>query len=584
MGEGRGCAEAPSAKYLAEPEPRVDRSFDLLAGSPGGVAKLRELILTLAVEGKLVSPVSSDEPASVLLQKIRLEKDRLIAEGKIKREKPLAEVSEKERTLELPAGWEWVRLGSVASRVQYGLTASADPSVAQPKLLRITDIQNDRVNWATVPGVEIGSRDVSGYFLAEGDLLIARTGGTIGKSFLVDAVPVDSVFASYLIRISPLPGLNPRYLKAFASSRHYWSQVFARSMGTGQPNINGTALSELVVALPPLAEQFRIVARVEELMRLCDALEESGRLGDEQHARLTSTLFDALAASESAHALVENWHRVAEHFDLLLDRPEAIDALEQTILQLAVRGSLVEQIKDDETAQAALTRAQQQKAQMVRMGKLKRQQSFHKIVASEMPFEIPSSWAWVRLGEAALKITDGTHHSPPNGPDGEFKYVTAKNIRKWGLDLSTVTYVAAAVHHEIYSRCDPEIGDVLYVKDGATTGVLTINTLVEPFSMLSSVALLKPSAALCSEYLALVMAAPFFYDEMRAGMSGVAITRVTLSKLGDALIPLPPLAEQHRIVARVEELRRLCADLRQRLTQARDTQSRLADALVAEVA
>jgi type I restriction enzyme S subunit len=266
-------------------------------------------------------------------------------------------------------------------------------------------------------------------------------------------------------------------------------------------------------------------------------------------------------------------------FELLTTVPDGVSRLRELILSLAVRGRLVDRQGCDEPASGLLKRVGKQKEELVAVGKLKREQPARPIPRKECPFDIPAGWVWTRLGQAALKITDGTHHSPANGAQGAFKYISAKNIRSWGLDLSTVTYVDSAVHDEIYSRCDPELGDVLYVKDGATTGVLTINTLAEPFSMLSSVALLKPSVALVAKYLALVMAAPFFYDEMRAGMTGVAITRVTLGKLNDAVVPLPPLAEQHRIVARVEELMKLCDALEQSGRLAAEQHARLTSTL-----
>ncbi len=184
----------------------------------------------------------------------------------------------------------------------------------------------------------------------------------------------------------------------------------------------------------------------------------------------------------------------------------------------------------------------------------------------------------MRLGTSLKKITDGTHHSPPNTSIGAFKYLSAKNIKPWGLALDDVTYVTAEVHNEIYARCDPEYGDILYIKDGATTGIASVNTLLEPFSMLSSVALLKPSCGVTNLYLLLAMKAPFFYQSMREGMTGVAITRVTLTKLNDALIPLPPLPEQHRIVAKVDELMALCDHLAERLKAARERSGQYANA------
>ncbi|MDW0647080.1 restriction endonuclease subunit S, partial [Mannheimia haemolytica] len=146
----------------------------------------------------------------------------------------------------------------------------------------------------------------------------------------------------------------------------------------------------------------------------------------------------------------------------------------------------------------------------------------------EPPFEIPESWVWVRLGDICLKITDGTHHSPPNIDKGDFLYITAKNIKKDGLDLSKISYVTKEIHNEIFSRCNPEKGDILYIKDGATTGVSIINTLNEPFSMLSSVALIKTSQEIDNEYLNYVMNSHYFYNISIGSMSGTGIPRITL--------------------------------------------------------
>lgn len=159
-----------------------------------------------------------------------------------------------------------------------------------------------------------------------------------------------------------------------------------------------------------------------------------------------------------------------------------------------------------------------------------------------------------RLGDICDKITDGTHHSPTSGVTGQFKYITAKNIKPWGLDLSDITYIDADTHREIFSRCDVRKDDVLYVKDGATTGRVTLNPLEEEFSLLSSVAVLRPGAAIRPRYLLYALQAPHVHDRMLADVAGVAITRLTLRKLNDAEIPLAPLACQDRIVEKLEEL------------------------------
>jgi len=252
---------------------RICESFDLLYSKTENVTKLRQAVLQLAVQGKLVPQDPKDEPASVLLEKIKAEKERLIKEGKIKKPKPLPSIGADDIPYSITKAWEWTRLGNISINVHYGYTASANNTIKDVRLLRITDIQNGLVDWENVPGCEIDKSKVDYYVLSSGDLLIARTGGTIGKTFLVEDTSVCAVFASYLIRVIPSRQIYPQYLKYFATSPLYWEQLYAKSSGTGQPNVNATSLKSLITPLPPLNEQKRIVAKVDELMALCDELE-----------------------------------------------------------------------------------------------------------------------------------------------------------------------------------------------------------------------------------------------------------------------------------------------------------------------
>lgn len=245
-------------------------------------------------------------------------------------------------------------------------------------------------------------------------------------------------------------------------------------------------------------------------------------------------------------------------FDRISDAPDAIPRLRLFILDLAVRGKLVEQDPRDEPVSELLKGIETEKARLVKTGDMRWRVVVSPVREAEFPFEIPASWRWVRLIDVLTKLSDGTHHSPTNLADGDFKYITAKNIKSEGVSLADVSYVTAKVHHEIYARCNPEKGDILYIKDGATTGIVTINDLHEPFSMLSSVALLKLSTSVYNRLIVKFLQSPFFYMQMRGFMKGAAITRVTLKRMAPALIPLPPLAEQHRIVAKVDELMALC--------------------------
>ena len=169
-------------------------------------------------------------------------------------------------------------------------------------------------------------------------------------------------------------------------------------------------------------------------------------------------------------------------------------------------------------------------------------------------------WIWEKLGNILLKISDGTHHSPPNSSNGDFKYITAKNIKNEGIVLKKLTYVSKNIHDEIYNRCNVEKGDILYIKDGATTGIATINNLEEPFSMLSSVALFKLPTEIDNIYLLNVLRSSFFYNQIRDDMTGVAITRVTLKRLKESLVPIPPQAEQIRLGKILDHINKILID------------------------
>ena len=278
-----------------------------------------------------------------------------------------------------------------------------------------------------------------------------------------------------------------------------------------------------------------------------------------------------------------NAEHLLAHFDRIADAPDAIPRLRRFILDLAVRGKLVPQDPNDEPASELLKRIAAEKARLVKAGEIKKFPAPLIVESDDEPFEVPTGWRWTRLGDLLRKLTDGTHHSPPNESTGDFKYITAKNIKDDGVLLSEVTYISRKVHNEIYSRCNPEKGDILYIKDGATTGVVTLNDLDEPFSMLSSVALLKLPPWLFNRLIVQFLKSPFFYDQMRGFMKGGAITRVTLKRMAPALIPLPPLAEQHRIVAKVDELMTLCDRLEAARMEREATRNRMATASLARL-
>ena len=543
-------------------------NLNLLATAPGGAAKLRELILTLAVQGKLVPQDPADEPASVLLQKIRAEKDRLIAEGKIKRDKPLAEIAEEEKPFELPAGWEWVRLGDITN---YGTTTKVERLQPDTWVLDMEDIEKSsgrllqRLRFAQRPALSDKN-----CFLA-GDVLYGKLRPYLNKVLVADE---DGVCTTEVIPFRCYGNYVPQYFRLVLSSPFFLEYVNARSYGMKMPRLGTEDARKSVIPLPPLAEQSRIVTRVEALMRLCDALEAKGQLEAAQHAQLVSTLLGTLTASTTPEELAENWQRVAQYFDLLLDRPEAIDALEQTLLQLAVRGLLVPQDPTDEPASALLQKIRAEKDRLIATGQIKRDKPLPPITDEEKPFELPVGWEWVRLG-ALIELVSGQHLGPSEYVDGltaSLPYLTGPaEFGTLSPEPTRSTYERRAV-----AVCD----DILITVKGSGVGKLNV-VKHDEVAISRQLMAIRP-VLLNAEFLMIFLQTMAHYFQAKS--IGIAIPGIGREDVTHAEFGLPPLAEQSRIVTRVTALRRLCTDLRQRLAERQSVQARLAEALMAFVA
>ncbi|WP_337438904.1 restriction endonuclease subunit S [Acidaminococcus fermentans] len=234
---------------------------------------MKKSILQYAMEGKLVEQRKEEGTARELLQAIQEEKAKLVAEKKIKKAKPLPPVTEEKKPFDIPESWEWVRLGEISRSIQYGYNAPAQ-EVGRIKMVRISDIHGNKVDWNTVPYCEIDNNDIDQYILHNDDILFARTGGTVGKSYLVKGISEEVIYAGYLIRIRFSKNLSADYLKSFMESSIYWEQLHNGTIKTAQPNCNGQTLSKMVFPLPPLAEQKRIVAKIEELLPLVEKMQK----------------------------------------------------------------------------------------------------------------------------------------------------------------------------------------------------------------------------------------------------------------------------------------------------------------------
>ena len=349
-------------------------------------------------------------------------------------------------------------------------------------------------------------------------------------------------------------------------------------------NLNAEKVRGVPIPLPPLAEQARIVARVDELMRLCDALEAQGRLEAEQHARLLGTLLGTLTDSSTPEELAANWQRVADHFDLLLDRPEAVDALEQTILQLAVRGLLVQQDSSDESAAGLVRLIRSYRDEQVKAGLAKRERPFNPLTAADLPFELPAGWEWIRFDELIEPAKPISYGVLVPGPEvlGGVPFVRIADLSLTDPPAKPEKSISMEIDAQ-YQRTRLEGGEILMGVVGSIGKLGVAPATWAGANIARAICRIVPVGLVDYGFVLLLLQSEF----MRASFAGdtrtLAQPTLNVGLIRSSATPLPPLAEQGRIVTRVTELLRLCADLRQCLTASQTTQSHLAEALVAEV-
>ncbi len=560
-------AREPSAQYLEAAPPSLVRQFERLAGAPGGVARLRELILTLAVQGKLLAQDPSDEYADRLIVRIHAARSKLIASGRIGKQKPSEPVNEDETAFLLPKGWVWSRVGDLAwPQAGFAFKSSRfnESGLGLP-LIRIRDVG------ASVGPTTFFSGEYRAEFLVEkGDWLISMDGEFRVRPWhattaLLNQRVTRLIFVAEEVHPTFVAAALQRELTALQGTKAY----------TTVDHLSGKQIGEAVIALPPANEQARIVARVDELMHLCDGLEAKGQLEAEQHARLLDTLLGTLTDSSTPEEQAANWQRVAEHFDLLLDRPEAVDVLEQTILQLAVRGVLVPQDAVDEPAGELLERGRAEKDRLVARGIINPFKPLAAVSDDDHPYELPGGWKWSRLGSIGITSTGGT--PPTSRPEcfgGEIAFIGPGQISSRGQILTAEKFISELGRQETSIA---ESGDLLMVCIGGSIGKCAMVHRTTAFNQqINSIRFLFGS----STYLLIAMSSLDFQRQVLGAATGSATPIISKGKWDTLLVPVPPLAEQDRIVARVAELRRVCADLRIRLVASQATQSHLAEALV----
>ena len=348
--------------------------------------------------------------------------------------------------------------------------------------------------------------------------------------------------------------------------------------GTAQPKMNQAKMNSIVLALPPLAEQKRIVAKVDELMALCDKLEEEQAENSATHQTLVETLLTTLTDVETPEAFFEAWQRIAEHFDTLFTTEQSIDKLQETILQLAVMGKLVPQDADDEPASMLLEKIAEEKEKLMKEGKLKKQKPFSVIDIKEFPFTLPDSWKWARLGNSGIGATGKTPSTKDTKNfNGDIPFLGPGQITPSGEILEAEKFLS-----EIGLEYSVEAleGDILMVCIGGSIGKSAIVNQRIAFNQQFN--LIRP-LFINSQYLKYTVSTDVFYKLLLEKATGSATPIINRGKWEELLIPIPPLNEQNRIVEKVDELMALCDRLRLSLRELQTTQINLADTVAKQL-
>jgi type I restriction enzyme S subunit len=536
--------------------------FDRISEAAGAIPRLRRFIIDLAVRGKLIEQDQHDEPASKLLKRIQREKATLTHEGDIRKHDQLRPIEDDQVPFPSPIGWSWTHLADISKKLHYGFTASADHSITSVRLLRITDIQNNSVNWDSVPGCDISNEELAQYRLEQGDILIARTGGTIGKTFLIRETPVDAVFASYLIRAQVSFEIFQPYLKFFLESSAYWEQLQAGSRGTGQPNVNGKTLGRIKVAIPPNAEQHRIVAKVGELMTLCDRLEAAQTERENRRNRLTGASLHQLNSNTGAGSFREHANFFLKTFQHLAARPEQVRKIRQTVLTLAIRGQLVPQSPDDQPA-----------------GQLLGQRVLN-LSGDDAPWELPVGWSWSSFHLIGDTLGGGTpSKTVPEFWRGAIPWVSPKDMK---VDLITEAqdHISESAIENSAARLIPTRALLMVVRGmilahsfpaAITATAVAINQdmkAVIPFQADLVDFLLLLTKGLKPEILRLVQ------------HSTHGTCKLLTEDLFSLPIPIPPFAEQLRILAKVNTMMEVCDGLQDALVTTSQSRHRLLECLL----
>lgn len=449
--------------------------------------------------------------------------EKMLATGEVK-------CIDEDIPFDVPQGWGWERWGNIAQTIQYGYNAPAlEHGVI--KMVRISDIQENCVLWDNVPYCLIDENDIDTYLLKVNDILFARTGGTVGKSFLVEEVPEKAIYAGYLIRTRYSSLLNPRYMKSFMESQLYWEQLKNGTIATAQPNCNGKTLAKMLLPIPPTKEQDRIVKKLTQLSSFLD-----------------------------------NYGLCQDRLNLLNE--EIKEQLKKSILQEAIQGKLVPQLAEEGTAQDLLEQIKKEKLNLVKEGKLKKSALATSVIFrgddnkywekkvttcecidEDIPFDVPESWAWVRL-ETILNTGSARRVHAKDWRQAGIPFYRAREIGKLADDgfVDNELYIDLSLYEDFSSSGVPLPNDLMITAVGTLGKVYIVKESDKFYYKDGSVLCLANKYGLCAEYLKMVIESPFFKGQYRQESQGTTVATLTMVRLQKYFIPIPPLQEQYRIV------------------------------------
>jgi type I restriction enzyme S subunit len=540
--------------------------YERIAEGPDAVPRLRGFILDLAVGGKLVPQDPNDEPASELLKRIAKEKARLDRRKRIKNEPKSLNGDVEPR--QLPNGWAAAPLADLVTVLNGRAYKQHELLSAGTPVLRVGNLfTSDKWYYSTL---ELDDDK----YCEKGDLIFAWS-ASFGP-FLWGGERVIYHYHIWKLPLHSEADLNKLYLYNFLLQKT--REIKEAGHGISMIHMTKEKMEKLLVPLPPLAEQHRIVAKVDEFMGLCNRLEATREKREATRDRLTAASLARLNAPDP-ETFQADARFALDALPALTTRPDQIKRLRQTILNVAVRGKLVPQDSKDEPASELLKQIAKEKARLIKAGALKAERN-PKVPSPTELFELPKGWSWTALQSVCLSISDGDHQPPPRSETG-VPFIVIGDVR-----TKTINYDAERkVPHEYFNGLDPirkpKAGDLLYTLVGSF-GIPVPVLSDEPFCIQRHIGILRPSERIDLQALALFLESEVAYKQAEAAATGIAQKTVSLAGLRSMMLPLPPLAEQHRIVDKVDALMALCDQLEASLTATDHTRRRLLDALLAE--